>query len=263
MRVFVLFLLLIAAPARGETVTLPGPEGVVLRAELLLPEGAPVAPAIVALHGCGGPYAQRDAQWGELLRGRGHIVLFPDSFGSRGLGSQCRESQRAVSAVGLRRRDALAAAQWLADRPGTPPGGVVLMGWSHGGSTVLAAGRDHPTRRGLIRGLVAFYPGCGAAARLGGWQPVAPMLLLHGEADDWTPIRPCRALAEEAGTVVSFVAYPGAWHNFDVDIPVRQMRNIPSSQRGDGVVHVGGDRAAREDALARVPAFLAALPAAR
>lgn len=263
MRMLVLFLLLIAAPARGETVTLPGPDGVVLRAELLLPDGPAVAPAIVALHGCGGPYAQRDRQWGEVLRGRGHIVLFPDSFGSRDADSQCRETRQVATPLGLRRRDALAAAQWLADRPGTPPGGVVLMGWSHGGSTVLAAGRDHPTRRGLIRGLVAFYPGCGPVARLGGWQPVAPMLLLHGEADDWTPIWPCRALAEEAGPVVTFVAYPGAWHNFDVDIPVRQLRNIPSSQRGDGVVHAGGDPAARADALTRVPAFLAALPAVR
>jgi dienelactone hydrolase len=260
MRALVLLLLLVAAPAWAETVTIPGPEGVELRARLLLPEGAPVAPAIVALHGCGGPYPQRDAQWGEVLRRHGHIVLFPDSFGSRGLGSQCREQRRTVTAAGLRRRDALAAAQWLHDRPRTPPGGVVLMGWSDGGSTVLAAGRDHPTRRGLIRGLVAFYPGCGAAARLGGWQPAAPMLLLHGEADDWTPIWPCRALAEEAGPVVTLVAYPGAWHNFDVDIPVRQMRDIPSSRRGDGIVHVGGDMAARADAMARIPAFLAALP---
>ena len=253
-------LLLLTLPARAETVTIPGPEGVELRAELLLPEGVPVAPAVVALHGCGGPYPQRDAQWGEWLRRHGHIVLFPDSFGSRGLGSQCREARRAVTASGLRRRDALAAAQWLFDRPGTPPGGVVLLGWSDGGSTVLAAGRDTAKRRGLIRGLVAFYPGCGAAARLGGWQPVAPMLLLHGEADDWTPIRPCRHLAEEVGAALTFVAYPGAWHNFDVDIPVRQMRNIPSSQRGDGIVHTGGDPAARADAMARVPAFLAGLP---
>ena len=253
-------LLLLALPARAETVTIPGPEGVALRAELLLPDGAPKGPAVVALHGCGGPWAQRDRQWGEFLRRHGHIVLFPDSFGSRGLGSQCREVRRSVTASGLRRRDALAAAQWLFDRPGTPPGGVVLMGWSDGGSTLLAAGRDLPERRGLIRGLVAFYPGCGAAARLGGYRPVAPMLLLHGEADDWTPIRPCRHLAEEVGEAVTLVAYPGAWHNFDVDIPVRQMRNIPSSQRGDGIVHTGGDPAARADAMARVPAFLAALP---
>ncbi len=259
MRVLVL-LLLIILPARAEPVVIPGPEGIELRGELLLPDGVPVAPAIVALHGCGGRYQLRDEQWGGFLGARGHIVLFVDSFGSRGLGSQCRETRRAVTPAGLRRRDALAAAQWLVERPDTPAGGVVLMGWSDGGSTVLAAGRDHPTRRGLVRGLVAFYPGCRVAARLGGWQPVAPMLILHGEADDWTPIWPCRALAEEVGAAVQLVAYPGAYHNFDVDIPIRVMRDIPSSQRGDGTVHVGGDPAARQDAMARVLAFLAALP---
>ena len=75
------------------------------------------------------------------------------------------------------------------------------------------------------------------------------------------PVAPCRALVEQVGPALTLVAYPGAYHNFDVDIPIRVMRNIPSSQRGDGTVHVGGDAAARADAVARVPAFLAALPA--
>ena len=258
----VLFLSLLAAPARAETVEILGPQDVALRATLLVPDGPPVAPAIVALHGCGGPYPLRDAQWGEWLRGRGHIVLLPDSFGSRSLGSQCRERQRVVTASGLRRQDALAAARWLAARLGTPAGGVVLLGWSDGGSTVLAAGRAGPGEEdGLLRGLIAFYPGCRALAQAVGWRPVAPLLVLHGAADDWTPIAPCQALAETVGREITLVAYPGAYHNFDVDIPIQVLRNIPNSQRGDGTVHVGGDAAARADAMARVSAFLAALPA--
>lgn len=253
-------LLLLTLPARAETVAIPGPEGVVLRAELMVPTGVPVAPAIVALHGCGGAFAKRDAQWARALLARGHVLLFPDSFGSRGLGSQCRVSDRVATAGGLRRQDALAAAAWLAARPGTPPGGVVLLGWSDGGSTVLAAGQAEGAPPGLIRGLVAFYPGCAPTLRQVRWQPAAPLLVLHGEADDWTPIKPCRVLSERVGQVMSLVAYPGAWHDFDVDAPVRQLRNVPRSQRPDGIVHVGGDPAAREDALARVPAFLAALP---
>jgi dienelactone hydrolase len=139
MRALVLLLLLVAAPAWAETVTIPGPDGVELRARLLLPEGAP---AIVALHGCGGPYPQRDAQWGEVLRRHGHIVLFPDSFGSRGLGSQCREQRRTVTAAGLRRRDALAAAQWLHDRPGTPPGVLPRMRCRGAAGRLAAGGAD-------------------------------------------------------------------------------------------------------------------------
>jgi dienelactone hydrolase len=55
---------------------------------------------------------------------RGHIVLFPDSFGSRGLGSQCRERNRVATSSGLRRLDASAAATWLAAQPYAPKGGV-------------------------------------------------------------------------------------------------------------------------------------------
>ncbi len=258
---FALLLLVLALPARAETVVIPGPEGVSLRATLLLPDGPAVAPAIVALHGCGGLSPLLERRWGAALRERGHIVLFPDSFASRGLGSQCREQQRVVTAGGLRRLDALAAARWLATRPGTPAGGVVLMGWSDGGSTVLAAGRAAAELEpGLLRGLVAFYPGCRGTARNLAWRPAAPLLMLHGEADDWTPIAPCRDLAARVGAAVTLLAYPGAQHGFDVEAPMRVLRNIPSSQRDDGTVHVGGDPAARADALVRVPAFLAGLP---
>ena len=257
-----LFLMLLAAPVGAEPVRIPGPGGIVLLAELVLPDGPPVAPTIVALHGCGGAFPARDKQWAAVLQARGHIVVFPDSFGSRGLGSQCRERQRVATSGGLRREDALAAARWLGARPGTPAGGVALVGWSDGGSTVLAAGRATAgLEPGLLRGLVAFYPGCRPAVRDEGWRAAAPLLLLHGADDDWTPIAPCRALAAQHPGAITLVAYPGAYHDFDIEAPVRMLHNIPSSQRDDGAVHVGGDPAARADALARVPAFLAGLAA--
>ena len=120
-----------------ERVSVPGPNGVHLEAALVLPEGQTRAPPIVALHGCGGPFPSRDGQWAVLLAKAGHIVLLPDSFGSRGLGSQCAMKEREVTPAELRRQDAIDTALWLAARPGTPPGGVALIGWSNGGSTVL------------------------------------------------------------------------------------------------------------------------------
>ncbi len=251
----------LVGPALAEPGTIPGPGGLALRADLALPAGPPVAPAIVALHGCGGPYPPRDGQWARALVAAGHIVLRPDSFGSRGLGSQCRERHRVATSGGLRRLDAIAAARWLAARPGTPPGGVALLGWSDGGSTVLAAGKVAPDLpAGLLRGLVAFYPGCRAASVSATWQPAAALLILHGASDDWTPAAPCIALEAKHPEMVMLHTYPGAYHDFDSPAKLHTLRNIPTSQNPDHSVHLGGDPAAWADALRRVPAFLAAQP---
>jgi dienelactone hydrolase len=191
-------------------------------------------------------------------------MLFPNSFSSRGLKSQCRVkvSQRTVTSFGVRRSDAIESAKWLAARPGTPAGGVALLGWSDGASTVMAAAnvaQDLP--RGLIRGMIAFYPGCFVATRNGGWTPAAPMLLLMGEADDWTPVKPCSLVAarfpEQAMRLVTF---PGAYHDFDAPVPLGVMRDVPSSVNSDRTVHAGNNPAAQEAVLKLVPEFLGSLP---
>src|SRR6202050_5773838 len=81
--------------AAAETVDIPD-GAVTLHATLYRPDGVGPFPAIVALHDCGGldsrPAATADLydQWAKLLVADGFVVLFPDSFGSRGLGSAWR-----------------------------------------------------------------------------------------------------------------------------------------------------------------------------
>eukprot|EP01037_Dinobryon_pediforme_P008901 gene8901-8990_t len=255
-----------AGGARAENVSIPLPDGTVLQAELFMPAGKPVEPAIVALHGCGGPFPARDRQWRELLVGQGHIMLFPNSFSSRGLKSQCRVkvSERTVTSFVVRRSDAIESAKWLAARPGTPAGGVALLGWSDGASTVMAAANQAPDLPGgLIRGMIAFYPGCYVATRNGGWTPAAPMLLLMGEADDWTPVKPCRLVAARfPESVMRLVTFPGAYHDFDAPGALAVMSNIPSSMNGDKTVHAGNNPQAQAAVLKLVPEFLASLPRA-
>lgn len=245
-----------AAGVSVERVRVPGPEGVALDAALVTPAGAPRGPAVVALHGCGGPFAKRDGSWAVTLAQEGHVVLLPDSFGSRGLGSQCAVTDRPVTPAGLRRLDAIASAQWLAARPGTPAGGVALIGWSNGGGTVLAAARAAPDLPpGLFRRFAAFYPGCAGPGSDAAWTPSAPLLILVGESDDWTPAPPCHALQARFPGRITLVGYPGAYHDFDApDMPVR-VRNGAATAPG-GTAHVGTDEPARRDALARVPAWL-------
>ena len=255
MRIFLAALIQItflALPVRAEPVLVPGPDGVMLQAELFRPDG-PVRGAVVALHGCGGKFPARDAQWRDALLAAGQVVLFPDSFVSRGLGSQCRvkEADRVATSYGLRRRDAIAAGEWLMRREGMP---VVLLGWSDGGSTVMAtarAGRGLPA--GVFRRFIAFYPGCRGAAAAAGWKAEGPVDNLLGAADDWTPIAPCRALAGR----VTLHEFAGAYHDFDAPRPVRVLRNIPSSQNADFTVHAGGDPVARAAAMVLVPRLLA------
>ena len=178
------------------------------------PGGAGVsAPALVLLHGCGGVYgapgpsgprlAARMLEYAALINSLGVHVLVTDSLTPRGEKALCtqRTGARRVTQV-ERRRDALGALRWLAAQPGVDGARLGLLGWSHGGSAVLAAtDAGHPEvadahpRPALA---VAFYPGC-AAALAEGWRPAAPLLLLVGEADDWTPAEPCRRLAARVG----------------------------------------------------------------
>lgn len=241
-----------------DRVGVPAPDGTTLDAALVRPDGPPRGPAVVALHGCGGPFARRDGSWAVTLAHAGHIVLLPDSFGSRGLGSQCGVKDRSVTPSNVRRGDAIAAAEWLTRQPGTPPGGVALLGWSNGGGTVLYTAAQRPDLPpGLFRGFVAFYPGCATELRDAGWQPSGPLVILVGESDDWTPAAPCHDLAARFPTQIELVTYPGAYHDFDVpDQAVEERSGLATPPSGTGTAHTGTNEPARQDALRRVPVFL-------
>ncbi|MBN8874337.1 MAG: dienelactone hydrolase family protein [Rhodospirillales bacterium] len=253
---------LAGAGVAAERVRIPGADGVELDAALVRPVGPATGSAVVALHGCGGPYPSRDGSWAVALARAGHPVLLPDSFGSRGLGSQCRVRHRRVTPSGLRRQDAIAAGRWLLAQPDLARNGIALIGWSNGGGTVLAtanAAADPPP--GLFRRFVAFYPGCATRSRDPSWSPTAPVLILVGAADDWTPAPPCQTLAARYPDRVTLAVYPDAYHDFDApDARVRVLHGLATPPGGSGEAHAGTNPAARADALRRVPAFLAATP---
>src|SRR5262245_9846828 len=83
------------------TVDIPLPHGR-LRGFLFRPEGAGPFPAVVGLHGCGGlsnnrfPLLTRYRDWGQRLSKAGFVVIFPDSYGSRGMTNQCTVGRRAI-----------------------------------------------------------------------------------------------------------------------------------------------------------------------
>ena len=229
---------------------------------------ASARPAMVLMHGCGGVFgrgallAERYTELASRLAELGVQALVVDSLTPRGERELCtqRTGQRKVTQL-QRRRDALGALQWLAAQPGVDVTRLGLLGWSNGGSTVLAAtnlGHAEVARAAVKPSLaVAFYPGC-EAERERGYQPVAPLLMLLGEADDWTPAGPCKDLAATArgATPVQWHSFEGAHHGFDGTAALRFRADVPNGRPGQAGVHVGGQPLARSLAAQRLQDFL-------
>lgn len=247
-------------------------DGGTLNARLFRPPGEGPFPAVVALHGCSGPYNQRGdlsarhLDWAERLAADGFMVLLPDSFGSRGLGAQCLVRDRLVRPSRERVADARAARAYLQGRADVDPRRVSLLGWSNGGSTTLWAVAKHiepADGQPDFQAAIAFYPGCRTVldkATKGEWASRVPLLILIGEADSWTPVAPCRelvALAQRSGQRIRIVTYPNAVHDFDhPSLPIRKRGNLAFTGDNTGEALVGTEPAARADAIVRVPQFL-------
>ena len=228
------------------------------------------APAVVLLHGCGGAYdsrgrlSERMRDYAALLNGVGVQALVVDSLNPRGEKQICTQKVGARAITQSNRRlDALAALQWLAAQPQVDAARLGLMGWSNGGSTVLAATNLHSTEvaDAAVKAAfaVAFYPGCAADLKRG-YRTHAKLLLLVGEADDWTPAEPCKQLAEQAdGVKPQFESYPGAYHGFDSTAPPRLRRDVPNGVNPGQGVTVGGNPEALQRSRERLLKFLAEL----
>lgn len=249
---FLVLCLLAATTARAEPETVQFPmtefsgETTVLSAALTRPEGEGPFPAVVLLNGCGGTYPT--VAWAERFFGAlGYVSLRIDSYGPRGIDGVCRE-HRAVASPAIRARDAHAGKTYLEGLPYVDADAIAVIGWSHGGSAVLAAVESiksaQPDRQRPFAAAIAIYPGC-APSML---QLDSPLLIMIGDADIWTPADRCiamympRKLDHEYGLVV----YPGATHGFDLE----ELLDGPPIQ---GMTY---DPIAAEDAYARMMAFL-------
>ena len=222
-----------------------------LRGSLYRPDGSGPFPAVVALHGCGG-MGPRLHQWASTLQQWGYVVLLVDSFTPRGQANICDDVFR-VDPQYARMPDAYAAKAYLARQPFVAAQQIGLMGWSHGGWTTLYA-VDAIYLTGInippFQAVIAFYPWC--LPQL--WQVNAPLLILIGEADDWTPAARCRdmlrqseQLGEQTADRITLRVYPGAPHAFDSLTPPRPYYGHT----------VGRHREAAGQAEAEVQRFLA------
>jgi len=263
--VWVVVALLLAGCRLGESVRVPtAPDGAgpSITVRVVRPNGNGPFPGVVLMHSCAGLVrgARHIDDWTRRLLGMGYVVAIPDSFSERGHPDGVCGDGMLVPAE-TRARDAYAALRQLEQRADVVADRIGLIGHSHGGWTVLATMDENIAKRirasaGLrhdFTAAVAFYPAC-PRTWIDRYRPVAPILILTGELDDWTPAAPCQRLVDTARASdqpLSIVVYPGAYHSFDSYAP---MRRVPEALQGRGAT-IGGDNQAREDSIKQVEAF--------
>ena len=216
-------------------------------AELYLPVRAAPVGAVVVLHGCDG-IESHYRQWARRLADWGYAALLIDSFGPRGFQNIC--NQGLLVPPEAQARDAFEGAAYLRASPQVRAQRVGVIGFSHGGWAVLKAVLAGVVRRPnepAFAAAVAFYPGCDSRD-----PPSRPletdMLILIGDADDWTPAARCakwRDAVQTQGHVLQMKTYPGARHGFDAPRPLHFYAGH----------YVGQDSASLADSLTETRQF--------
>jgi dienelactone hydrolase len=191
----------------------------------LRPTGAGPFPAVVLLHGCAG-ISESNHEWSRWFRDQGYVALLVDSWSPRRVGKSCDPSLPDVPNT-ERFDDAVGALRFLQAKSYVDRARVGVVGWSNGGVFALAVvngpSLERARRRGVdlpepgFRASIGFYPG--GCYSLVHELVMRPLLVMMGDADDWTDPAPCVEMVEAMrgrGADARIVLYPRAYHYFDV-----------------------------------------------
>ena len=188
------------------------------------------APTVLVAHGCAGVDGHHTA-WAAELNSWGYNAVVVDSFRARGFPTVC-ERPGIVSAA-QRAADLVLVAQEVRRKP-WHAGKIGAVGFSHGGSTMLALSRRDryqvwasdflpENAPSGIEALVSYYPGCVASGPP--LHPDMPVMIHFALQDDWTPPSSCgwsSGTDKFADPRYTVYAYPNATHTFDRVGPPRK-----------------------------------------
>jgi dienelactone hydrolase len=204
--------------------------------ELYLPKNTPSPmPAVILVHGSGGLDYEGDhiREWAGQLNAWGVAALVIDTYGPRGI-TETVSDQRRIS-IFAQIADAFAALKQLAADPRIDRNRIAIMGFSRGAIVTMDTAME-TLRQGFGGGNlhfaahIALYSGCNIAFADHATDR-APILFLHGDKDDFTPMAPCKEYAkwlQSMGNPVTFISYPGAIHGFDSTAPVFELPRAPT-----------------------------------
>ncbi len=186
--------------------------------DLFLPSGTGKVPAMVVMHGSGGPHTGSASSWIAMLGQLGYATFFVDSFTMRGIsGTGTNQSLVTYTTSGI---DALKALEVLATHPRIDANRIGVIGFSRGGVASQQAGFETFRAAVLPNSALKFalhaviYGGCSQYGTTTG----APILHLMGDKDGYTSAEHCQEMTEKTnalGGQVRLVVYPGALHGFD------------------------------------------------
>jgi len=210
----------LAGRKNGQQVTLAG--------ELRIPKaGNDKLPAVVLLHGSGGIGGAGSMidEWSRELNQLGIATFAVDSFAGRGLVSTVAD-QTQLGRLNMA-GDAYRALEVLAKHSRLDASRIAVMGFSRGGQGALYSAMNRlygalgPANNLRFAAHIAFYPDCMTSYRSDTEVGDKPIRILHGTADNYNPVAPCRAYLErltKAQRNVQLVEYPDAHHVFDAPI---------------------------------------------
>lgn len=199
------------------------------------PAGEGPFPTIALFPGCAGTKRMHYI-WAQKLRAIGYGTVLVDGFAARGI-----YADRSIPAAGRcvklpvseRTGDVVASLQLIRDIDWVDDSDLTVMGWSHGGATILATLAGISSEAGLssmsdrpedplagLQTIVLFYPPCGLAGEAANldWTPKVPTLFLLAAEDQTVSAEACVTLADEMrdhGHIVTVHSFEGADHGFD------------------------------------------------
>jgi dienelactone hydrolase len=192
--------------------------------DLYLPAGPGPFPALILKHGSGGLQSATGdnlRKWAATVVGWGVAAFVVDSFGPRGVTESTRDQGQLSTWADI--ADSFAALKVLAADPRIDKTRIGIMGWSRGGEAAAYTALETARKAAIDDDLkfavhIIFYASTASQYRDNATDR-APMLFLHGEADNYDLAATTRDYSEwlkSMGNPVTFIAYPKTHHDFDV-----------------------------------------------
>jgi dienelactone hydrolase len=237
-------------------------------AETYRPVGSGPFPAVVLFHGCEG-VSENSRRWARWLQERGYLALVVDSWTPRGYKETCSFTGTDPPNT-ARFDDAVGALRYLHGLPEVDRRRVGIMGWSNGGVFAMSVVNGPSLERAQARGVVMPEPGYAAAigvypggcVSLTSQHFIRPVLVVMGDADDWTIASACVTMVQAMrarGADATIELLPGAYHYFDFEgLSRRVLPEVGNDNRPGGCcgATVAFDAAAYATAQRRIAEFL-------